>query len=340
MLTITNLQVAFTGKPVLRGVDVQVNAGEILCLLGPSGCGKTTLLRVIAGLEQAGQGDLLLDGQSIQSIPVNQRGFGLMFQDFALFPHLTVAQNVAFGLEMQGRAAAERHQRVREVLQLVDLNGFADRDIARLSGGERQRVALARSLAPRPRLLMLDEPLGSLDAALREQLVIDLRAIIKRVGLTAIHVTHDQREAYAMADRIALMNQGRIEQLDTPARIYQHPLTVFAARFLGLHNLVPVTRWRDGVAETGLGHIPVSTKADWLLLHPDHLTLGPSRSTAEAFTVKGQVSEVIFLGEAYRLKVHHATGIELQLRIPAAAIPPALGHLVTIAVGQVLPVGS
>jgi len=179
MLTIHNLHVDFAGKPVLRGVNVQVEAGEILCLLGPSGCGKTTLLRVISGLEQARQGDLLMDGQSIQAIPVNQRGFGLMFQDFALFPHLTVAQNVTFGLEMQGRAAEERQQRVREVLQLVDLDGFADRDIARLSGGERQRVALARSLAPRPHLLMLDEPLGSLDAALREQLVIELRSIIK-----------------------------------------------------------------------------------------------------------------------------------------------------------------
>lgn len=340
MLTIHDLHVDFAGKLVLRGVNVQVGAGEILCLLGPSGCGKTTLLRVIAGLEQASQGDLLLDGQSIQAIPVNQRGFGLMFQDFALFPHLTVAQNVTFGLEMQGRAAEERQQRVREVLHLVDLDGLADRDIARLSGGERQRVALARSLAPRPRLLMLDEPLGSLDAALREQLVIELRAIIKRVGLTAIHVTHDQREAYAIADRIALMNQGRIEQLDTPAQVYQHPLTAFAARFLGLHNLVPVTRWRDGVAETALGRISVSTKADLLLLHPDHLTLGPSRSAGEAFTVEGKVSEVTFLGEAYRLKVHHASGIELQLRIPAAAIPPVLGQLVTVDVGQVLPVRS
>jgi len=136
------------------------------------------------------------------------------------------------------------------------------------------------------------------------------------------------------------MNQGRIEQLDTPAQVYQHPLTVFAARFLGLHNLVPVTRWRDGVAETALGRIPVSTKADLLLLHPDHLTLGPSRSTAEAFTVEGEVSEVTFLGEAYRLKVRHTSGVELQLRIPAAATPPALGHVVSIAVGQVLPVRS
>jgi ABC-type Fe3+/spermidine/putrescine transport system ATPase subunit len=335
MLTITDLHVSFAGKPTLRGVDLLVHAGEILCLLGPSGCGKTTLLRVMAGLEQAERGVVALDGQPIQAVPVNQRGFGLMFQDFALFPHLTVAQNVAFGLEMQGRPFAERQQRVRDALAMVNLAGFEERDIARLSGGERQRVALARSLAPQPRLLMLDEPLGSLDAALREQLVVELRAIIKRAGLTAIHVTHDQREAYAIADRIALMNQGQIEQVGTPAAVYQRPATTFAARFLGLHNLVRVDAWRDGQAETVLGLIPLPEKADWLLLHPDHLTLG----NVGSLKIDGQVSEVVFLGEAYRLNVRHASGLELTLRLPSAAgAPPAVGEAVTLCAGRLIPV--
>jgi ABC-type Fe3+/spermidine/putrescine transport system ATPase subunit len=335
MLTVADLHVQFAGKPVLRGIDLKIAEGEILCLLGPSGCGKTTLLRVIAGLEQAEDGTVLVDGRSIREVPVNQRGFGLMFQDFALFPHMTVAENVAFGLEMQDRPASERLQRVREVLKLVNLDGFEGRDIARLSGGERQRVALARSLAPRPRLLMLDEPLGSLDAALREQLVVELRAIIKQVGLTAIHVTHDQREAYAIADRIALMNQGRIEQLDTPAAVYQRPATAFAARFLGLHNLVRVEQWADGYAQTVLGSVPLAAPADWLLLHPDHLTVGVAVGSPQ---VEGQVSEVTFLGEAYRLKIRHGSGLELQLRIPVATTPPALDQTVTIAAGMVLPV--
>jgi ABC-type Fe3+/spermidine/putrescine transport system ATPase subunit len=335
MLTIADLHLTFTGKPILRGVDLHVTEGEILCLLGPSGCGKTTLLRVIAGLEAAERGEVTLDGQSIQQVPVNQRGFGLMFQDFALFPHLTVAQNIAFGLEMQGRPVEERRQRIHEVLELVNLGGFEARDIARLSGGERQRVALARSLAPRPRLLMLDEPLGSLDAALREQLVVELRAIIKQVGLTAIHVTHDQREAYAIADRIALMNQGRIEQLDTPAAVYQRPATAFAARFLGLHNLVRVESWSTGQAQTALGLIPLPEQADWLLLHPDHLTLGG----AGGLQIEGQVSEVVFLGEAYRLRVRHRSSLELTLRLPTGeGLPPAVGQTLSIFAGQILPI--
>jgi ABC-type Fe3+/spermidine/putrescine transport system ATPase subunit len=338
MLTVRDLHVAFAGKPILRGVDLQVTQGEIVCLLGPSGCGKTTLLRVVAGLEQAHQGDVRVDGQPIQQVPVNQRGFGLMFQDFALFPHMTVAQNVAFGLEMQGRPVAERQARVSEVLRLVNLLGFEGRDVTRLSGGERQRVALARSLAPAPRLLMLDEPLGSLDAALREQLVVELRTIIKQVGLTAIHVTHDQREAYAIADRIALMNQGLIEQIDSPAAVYQQPATAFVARFLGLHNLVPVIHWQAGITETALGSFRAGKESPYLLFHPDHLHPLVAGSTPDP-TVTGQITEVVFLGEAYRLKLRHSSGQDLSLRIPTtAAFAPQIGQALTVAVGQALAV--
>jgi ABC-type Fe3+/spermidine/putrescine transport system ATPase subunit len=338
MLNVRDLHVEFGSKPILRGVDLHVSQGEIVCLLGPSGCGKTTLLRVVAGLEQAARGEVRVDEQPIQQVPVNERGFGLMFQDFALFPHMTVAQNVAFGLEMQGRSAHERQARVSEVLRLVNLTGFEGRDVTRLSGGERQRVALARSLAPAPRLLMLDEPLGSLDAALREQLVVELRTIIKQVGLTAIHVTHDQREAYAIADRIAVMNQGLIEQIDTPAAIYQQPTTHFVARFLGLHNLVPVLRWQAGMAETALGRFPVAQQSPYLLLHPDHLHPLTTESTT-APIVTGQITEVVFLGESYRVRLRHSSGQELALRIATtAALIPQLGQALTVTVGQALPV--
>jgi ABC-type Fe3+/spermidine/putrescine transport system ATPase subunit len=212
MLEVRDVELAFGDLPVLRGVSLEAAEGEIVCLLGPSGCGKTTLLRVIAGLEVPERGDVIFDGRSVRDVPVHRRGFGLMFQDFALFPHLDVARNAAFGLRMMGIPAAERQRRVQEVLSLVGLAGFERRDVAKLSGGEKQRVALARSLAPNPRLLMLDEPLGSLDAALRERLVIEIREIIKQVGRAALYVTHDQHEAFAIADRIIIMNEGRFEQ--------------------------------------------------------------------------------------------------------------------------------
>jgi thiamine transport system ATP-binding protein len=312
MLTVQGVTRAFDGKPVLRSVDLEVQRGEIMCLLGPSGCGKTTLLRIIAGLEQADSGDILIDGQSILSKPVHQRGFGFMFQDFALFPHMDVEKNVAFGLKMHGESHV--HERTNEVLSLVDLEGFERRDVTRLSGGERQRVALARSLAPNPRLLMLDEPLGSLDASLRERLALDLRAIIKRVSLTAIYVTHDQQEAFAIADRIAVMNAGVIEQIEAPEAIYHQPRSVFVARFFGLNNIVPVARRYAGQVETALGTFAVSDAANTILMHP----LGIQLADGDApDAIRGEITERTFLGDAYRLEMRHHTGIKLTFRISA-----------------------
>lgn len=299
MLAIQKITRAYVGKPVLRGVNLDVAQGEIVCLLGPSGCGKTTLLRIVAGLEHADSGDVLLDGRSILEQPVHTRDFGLMFQDFALFPHLNVLQNVEFGLRMKGMDKAARQTRAHEMLELVGLSSFDKRDVAQLSGGERQRVALARSLAPNPRLLMLDEPLGSLDAALKERLLSDLREIIKRVGLTALYVTHDQHEAFAIADRIALMNAGQFEQVGAPAAVYQRPKTAFAARFLGLNNIVPS------------GTFGITGAGKELLLHPDGIALD------ERGNIRGIVRESLFLGDAYRVTLDTDSNLPLTFKASA-----------------------
>lgn len=241
LLSVEHIYKSYEAAPLLRDVSFQVGPGEIVCLLGPSGAGKTTLLRIIAGLEEAETGQILFEGRDLRGVPIHRRGFGLMFQDLALFPHRSVYENVAFGLEMQRLPEAETHARVEQTLALVGLDAkrFASRDVNRLSGGEQQRVALARSLAPRPRFLMFDEPLGALDRILREQLVADLRALLKRIGMTALYVTHDQEEAFAIADRLAILNEGQVEQVGTPAQVYHHPENAFVARFLGLTNLVP-----------------------------------------------------------------------------------------------------
>lgn len=289
---------------ILKGIDLEVQAGAIVCLLGPSGCGKTTLLRLIAGLEPLDGGDILCDGQSIVPIPVHERHFGFMFQDFALFPHLNVADNIAFGLKMQRMPDAELTSRVQEVLELVDLAGFERRDVARLSGGERQRVALARSLAPRPRFLMLDEPLGSLDAALRDDLTSDLRRIIKQLGITALYVTHDQREAFIVADQVAILNQGRIEQIDAPSALYKAPKTVFAARFLGLENIIGVQRQDAEHGQTALGAFALAEPAPYVLLHPDGIRIDGSSESG----IQVEVAEAIFLAGNHRIRARHGSG--------------------------------
>lgn len=321
MLSIQNIQRTFDGTPVLRGIDLEVGSGEIVCLLGPSGCGKTTLLRIIAGLETHDTGTLLWKGEALDSVPVHRRGFGLMFQDFALFPHMNVAANIQFGLEMQRISSSEQRRRVEEVLKLVNLEGFEDRDISQLSGGEKQRVALARSLAPNPQLLMLDEPMGSLDAALRDELVSELHQIIKSLGLTAIYVTHDQKEAFAIADRIAVMNAGRIEQVDRPQQVYQHPATGFVARFLGFQNIIPVTENRGGRVKTELGEFTISGTSKSLLIHPASLSLQPSPN---GIHFPATVIDVVFQGELSHLRVQHASGIKLSLAVQNIQAVPHL----------------
>lgn len=292
---------------VLDNINLSIQDGEIICLLGESGSGKTTLLRAIAGLENDYQGQISYNEQAIKPIPIHQRGFGLMFQDFALFPHMTVAENVAFGLKMQSISTDEQIRIVDEMLNLVGLDGYQQRSIDALSGGQKQRVALARSLAPRPRLLMLDEPLGSLDAGLRERLVIELKDIIKQIRLTAIYVTHDQQEAYAIADRIAIMNKGQIEQFDTPKQLYRHPKTKFIAEFLGLSNIVTANFLRQ--------YTRVDLPAKKYLIHPDSLILDDNGP------IHAKVIERIFQGDTYRLRVQVDKDIELTFKVSSLSVP-------------------
>ena len=240
-LSLSNLYKTFSQTVALNGVSLEVGSGETLAVLGPSGCGKSTLLNIIAGLEQPDAGKVLWEGKSLAKTPPHRRGFGLMFQDYALFPHRNVFENVAFGLQMQRVPSLVTQERVNEMLALVNLTGFEKRDVNTLSGGEAQRVALARSLAPQPRLLMLDEPLGALDRDLRDRLAAELRIILKKIHQTALYVTHDQEEAFTLADRVIIMNAGRVEQTGTPQEIYSKPGSLFVARFLGLNNLLTGT---------------------------------------------------------------------------------------------------
>jgi thiamine transport system ATP-binding protein len=241
---------------VLDAVDLDVTEHEVVCVLGPSGSGKSTLLRAVAGLQPLSGGRVLLDGRDRTGVPAHKRGVGLMFQDHQLFPQRDVGANVAFGPRVRGVAKGERDAEVAQLLELVGLPGAARRAVASLSGGEQQRVALARALAPRPRLLMLDEPLGQLDRSLRERLVVELRELFGRLGTTVLAVTHDQGEAFALADRVVVMRDGRVAQSGTPLEVWQRPADEFVARFLGFDNVVPATVG-DAAADTPWGKLPV-----------------------------------------------------------------------------------
>jgi len=240
MLEVDHIRVVLGDHEVVHDVSFAVEPGEVLALLGPSGCGKTTVLRAIAGLERVDAGAVRIEGVDLEGEPPNRRGVGLMFQDYALFPHRDVQANVEFGLRMHGVTRPERERRVAEVLDMVGLRDLATRSVSELSGGERQRVALARSLAPRPRVLMLDEPLASLDRTRREQLVSDLAEVFDAAGLAVVYVTHDQAEALALADEVVVMDRGRVAQAAPPAELWQRPASPFVAGFLGFSNLVDV----------------------------------------------------------------------------------------------------
>lgn len=331
-LDVISISKSFAGVPVLQDVSFSVDKGEIVCLLGPSGCGKTTLLRVIAGLEISDRGHIAFGSQRLDDVPAHRRGFGLMFQDYALFPHKDVASNVAFGMRMRDHRQSQIDARVTEMLAWVGLEGYAERSVYDLSGGEQQRVALARSLAPGPDLLMLDEPLGSLDRALREELMNDLRTILRRVGVTVLYVTHDQEEAFSVADRVIIMDRGRIVQQGTPQMVYRRPASPWVARFLGLTNLIPgrIVNLAPLQADTSLGVLAVGDVAEQvtvgqpvtLLVRPeaarlaaDGVAAAPGQRDEGETRVEFTVREYSFRGGHYRLVVDHAAGLELSFEL-------------------------
>lgn len=297
MLSVDNVTVRFGDRLALDELSLELGDGEIISLLGPSGSGKTTLLRVIAGLQAPDSGSVSWGGENIMGVPPHQRGFGLMFQDLALFPHKDVAGNVGFGL----RGNPDIAERVVEVLELVGLAGQGNRSVGTLSGGEQQRVALARALAPRPRLLMLDEPLGSLDRVLRDRLATELRQIFDRLGLPVIYVTHDQEEAFVLGHRVAVMEAGRLVQVDTPGAIWRAPRNRFVAGFLGFANIAQAevlgdlvrTPWGTLAMGSDQGH---GTRT--IVVRPDAL----ARNGTGA--IQGVVASVGFRGERYATTIN------------------------------------
>ncbi|MET7381759.1 ABC transporter ATP-binding protein [Streptomyces sp. NPDC005526] len=334
LLSLAAATVRLGGRPVLDAVDLDVAQHEIVCVLGPSGSGKSTLLRAVAGLQPLDSGRVLLDGRDQAGVPAHRREVGLMFQDHQLFPQRDVGGNVAFGLRMRGAEKSERAARVGELLELVGLPGAGSRAVSALSGGEQQRVALARALAPRPRLLMLDEPLGQLDRSLRERLVVELRELFGRLGTTVLAVTHDQGEAFALADRVVVMRDGRIAQSGTPLEVWQRPADAFVARFLGFDNVADATVGGQA-AVTPWGKVPVPEGAPpgvrTLLIRPAGVRLVPAdqglRCTVAARAFRGtHVAVHLQPGDAPRLEaacaLRHApeVGDEVGVEFDAAEI--------------------
>jgi ABC-type Fe3+/spermidine/putrescine transport system ATPase subunit len=341
ILELRNIGVRFGEVEAVRDVSLDVSAGEFVSLLGPSGCGKSTLLRTIAGYTIPHTGEIRLNGAIVTAAPPQVRRIGMVFQNYALFPHMLVADNIAFGLRRQGKPRAEVAARVAEMLALVRLDGFGARRPAELSGGQQQRVALARALAFRPQLLLLDEPLAALDLHLRESMQLEIKRVQRQTGVTTIFVTHDQGEALALSDRVAVMNAGRIEQLDTPRGLYQRPSSAFVASFVGRSNLlaVEVTSLTDDTIGLLLGEtrleLPSAAAPDrpaigqrcWLTIRPEHVVLA-ARGTATIPLLTGIVERVAFQGTHQNIGIRTSAGAELSVRANADF---RIGELVDIA---------
>jgi putative spermidine/putrescine transport system ATP-binding protein len=312
----------------VRDLDLAIAEGEIAALVGPSGCGKTTVLRIIAGLVEPDGGSILIGGTDVTRTPVHKRGLGLVFQSYALFPHLSVFENVAFGLRRRGVAEPELDRRVAAALELVRLGELAARHPRQLSGGQQQRVALARSVVTEPRVLLLDEPLSNLDALLRDEMRVELRRLQQRLGITTVIVTHDQQEALTLADRVAVMNRGRIEQYASPQEVYDRPASVFVAGFVGRSNLIDVSvesvegstlrlRGPDGLAMTAVGppHAP-GTRLRAVLRH-EKLRLGAAAPPRAANVFLAEIALRAFAGAQCQYVLRLPSGVELQAEAPA-----------------------
>lgn len=329
MLELRHIHKTYEGTPLLTDISFNVDTGETICLLGASGSGKSTLLRMIAGLEEPDSGNILFNGMDLAATPPHLRDFGLVFQDYALFPHLNVNDNVAFGLRMRRLPPGEIKERVAEALELVSLSEFGQRRVTDLSGGEQQRVALARALAIRPRLLMFDEPLGALDKKLKDGLLEELRAILHRTQIPAIYVTHDQEEAFTIADRILILHDGQIVREGTPAEVWAHPQSAYVAGFLGLGKVFEgaVREQQNGEwqMESGFGIFHVRCNHQHSRGEKVHLLARPFNVQDDANVVSGVVTDVIFQQDRYKVTFDNGLFVYLDA-------PPKVGEHVTVRV--------
>jgi spermidine/putrescine transport system ATP-binding protein len=335
MVAVTDAVKKYDAVAALDGVTMTFRDGEFFGLLGPSGSGKTTLLRAIAGFVTLDRGQVLIDGQDVGGVPVHARNIGMVFQNYALFPHMSVAENVAFGLEVRGRPREDVAQSVKEALAMVRLGGLEQRKPKQLSGGQQQRVALARALVTRPKVLLLDEPLGALDKHLRQEMQVELRRIQRQVGITTIFVTHDQEEALTLSDRIAIFDSGRIIQEGAPMAVYERPVTKFAAGFLGEANFLPgrVTALEaGGVARIALDiggeascRLPSGQVGQTVLLalRPEKITLATG-GQAGLNAVRGKVLDVVFSGNSttYRIAVGEQVMILFRQNLAQGTVAP------------------
>jgi ABC-type Fe3+/spermidine/putrescine transport system ATPase subunit len=330
MLEVHHIFKTYEGKPLLNDISFRVDTGETICLLGASGSGKSTLLRIIAGLEEPDSGFVSFDGQNLSLIPAHLRDFGLVFQDYALFPHLNVSDNVAFGLKMRRLPQSQIVERVANSLGMVNLNGFGDRAVTELSGGEQQRVALARALATRPRLLMFDEPLGALDRTLREDLLKELRSILHQTNIPAIYVTHDQEEAFTIADRMLILHSGKIVREGSPADVWAKPESAFVAGFLGLGNImegkvVEKTNAHGWNVESSLGVFWVRCEHRHQIGEKIHLLARPWSAAGEQNSAQGTVTDVIFQQDRFKVTLNNG----LYMYLPQA---PNIGEKIKVPV--------
>ena len=315
ILHLQSISKRFEGAEVLRELDLSVRRGEFVTLLGSSGCGKTTTLRIIAGLETPDSGSVLLEGRDVTDIPPEKRDVNTVFQNYALFPHMDVARNVAYALRLQRRPKDEIRRRVQEMLTLVQLEGFQRRKPSELSGGQRQRVAIARALIAQPKVLLLDEPLGALDLQLRRQMQFELKSLQKRLNITFIYVTHDQEEAINMSDRIAVMRDGRIEQYDSPGQVYDAPRTSYVAKFIGNANILCGTWARRGVLENAAGRFPVPDDAEIfggqavIAVRGENIRIGKT-PPGDVF-LQGKIEEKTYAGGMLRISVRLKDGAEI-----------------------------